>query len=872
MKSVRFITLAIIIVIGNLCSVAPSFAILKGSAPTNQYANACPQLSQNWCVGSDGFTVFTPTVPATPTGSCGSTGTFNGTCVVYIAENGTGTPTTCSIPATGTFSFTTDIGDTNACNYTEAHMALARNNSSDFPLFKRGDCFVDPNVISPCTGIAPTYQTSYGICTAHGITCNWARNGTSAAAPMVIGAYGAYSKPRPRILSANTGFSAISIFGNYIALASLDFSGAELFKDYTNTTYNPGILTATSSVSTGGTSLTLSGSPASSIINSSNVTSWFIIDLDKPTWFSNIASGASLLKLATISGNTVTFAAVGANYNITSGDRIMFQPSVSSGGYFIDPTSFNFAYVEDSLFAGAGIGMQVNGSFTWPNGPQWQLYIRKNVIYDSSSPATRNQGIFLDDTFNPSSTALVEENIVDHSGWRQVDPDCTPGQFLPSKCNGVASTQFYNFYGNPPAQSQNAYNHENCCNATYNRNILTNSQGSGTQIRSGGNLYNNLIYRNQTGATSGGIAHASVASYNTFGDLAYAYVSILTVRGVSGNTLTFDYVPQVLCSTGCGASQTSQPFNASNPSGISQTTNTSFTTNSLANTVTIGGPAISVSIGDTIYFVQTSPAAWGYDINSVSTNNNGTPINAGYPTDAEWNVLTNSILGNYRGGTPVGGFSLAADITASRTTGTKIANNFMMNQAGVGLFDESEIQSVDGNAACSGAVRIGLLGASSWVVGDTLVTSGIQPSSMNANGSFTVASLPDSTHACLSGSTFGAGSWTSGTGVINGGVAFGPNYYYNVGTPISVVPSTYTQTSPQLQAFTPVGTVGCPQALGCPSIEAYDLSIGGDGTLSHFIDGAKANRKGAFDTRYTAAAANFYIRSFTSATMPNPSF
>lgn len=819
-----------------------------------------------WCVGSDGWTVFSPTVGST--GTCtGSASTFNGTCVYYISETGTAaTAAACSVAVTGAFDFTTVPANSAACPYQSTFMNAVRNNSSDFILFKRGDCFADPGLFSPCTSANAPSTNSYGICSSSGTTCQFSKNGASANAPVLIGAYGPLTSARPKFITQNNTVAAQATFGNNLAIVSLDTTLSFGVRDYTNATYNPGIITAASSSGVGATTIILSSVPA--IINSTNAanSAWQVADLDNQGHWVGIGGNRPGIQVNSISGAVLTLqTSITASQTVTAGDRmVLFPNNVGNGGLSFDPIgnqALTLFYVEDCV--GQGIGYQVTGTYTWPNGPQWAIYIRRNEFYQSGTYDLRLQGIFLGDSFNPNSTALIEENVIDHAGWSQVDNDCTVGQFLPSKCNGVASSTLYNFFGNPSNQAHDAYNHENCCSATYQRNILTNAQGTGTQLRSGGYGYNNLIYRNQTGSFSGSIDHAGIVTYNVFGDLTYGYAAVATVTGVSGNTLTFTYLPQVVCSSSSGCAAPSQPFDATNPTGISQTLNTTFTMTN--NTMTINGPAVTVSIGDVIYFVQNGSAAWGFDVQSASTSNNGTSINNAYPTDLEYNVFTNSMLGTYRGGPSVSGDSIIGEIYATRATGSKIANNYIMNQANVGIRDDTQIQSVDGTG-CGGEVRIGLVSASTtgWNVGDTIVTSGIQPSSMNANGSFTVGSI-STPFLCLSGSTFGTGVWTSGTGVINGGVTYSNNFAYNVGTP-----STTTQSTPT--AFTPVNTAGCPQALGCPSIEGYDLSIGGDGTLSHFLDGAKANRKGSWNNAYTAAAANNYIRKYTSSSMPNPGF
>lgn len=862
---------AVLVILASLLLSDVYAGMIHRAANSNPYANACGSQpgGQNWCVGADGWTVFTPTT--TGSGACGATGTFTGTCVIYIAEGGTGTSATCRIAATAGFDFTTTIPDAQACPYTGTNISLARTASSDFLLFKRGDCFMDPGQISPCTGLSAPITNSFGICSGTGgAGCNFARNGTSPSAPLVIAAYGPLANSRPRISTVNTyAFTAQSAFGNNIAVLSLKFDGAYLFQDYTNATYNPGAILSTASSGVGATTVSLASSPSSSIINNTNATLWSLFNFSNPLAMSSVNCQAGV-QISSISGSTITLAnPITANYTVSVGDRILILPrSCENGGLFNVGIALSWFYLEDCEFAGTNPNLQPS-NVTSLSPVTTSFFVRRNVVYDSGAVANKNQGIFLSDSFSTGSKVLVEENLFDHSGWRQFDPDCTPAQFMPAKCGGVASPQLENFYGSPNNQAQNSYDHEDCCFLTYQRNITTNAGGAGVQVRSGGILYNNLSYRNDTAGTGGGIVWPNTATYNVFGDLTGSYSAIMIATGVSGNVLTFAAVPQSLASSQASC----QMFDASNPSGISQTTNTSFTFTT--TTVTIGGPAISVSIGDTIYCTGTggNAAQFGYGADAAQTGGSTIGASTQNNSNVQWNVFPGAMSSTYRGGVN-GAQSLLAGSSLARATGSILSNNFIMNNSATAISDYAEIQNIDGDVSCGGLVRVQVQANSQWKSGDTITISGSLPSSMNANVSTTVSSVigANPIFLCLAGTTFGSGTWTSGSGVINGGISFGPNYYFNVGTPINVLPAGYTQTAPKLQAFTPVGNTGCPQHTGCPSIEGYDLSIGGDGTLSHFLVRAKANRKGTWDTRYTAAQANSYIRSNTSALIPNPSF
>ena len=165
----------------------------------------------------------------------------------------------------------------------------------------------------------------------------------------------------------------------------------------------------------------------------------------------------------------------------------------------------------------------------------------------------------------------------------------------------------------------------------------------------------------------------------------------MAVTGVAGNVLTFSAVPQILNA----AVAACQMFDASNPSGISQTTNTSFTFTT--TTVTIGGPAISVSIGDTIYCTGTgaNAAQFGYDMQAATTGGSTSGAPTQNNSNVQWNVFTGAMSSTYRGGTN-GAQSLIVETSATRATGSVVANNFMMNNSATALSDYSEIQNIDG--------------------------------------------------------------------------------------------------------------------------------------------------------------------------------
>jgi len=926
--------------------------------------DACGSVSptQKWCIDNNplsadyGYTIFSPTVPTT--GLCGATGSADGTCITYISETGTGTLATCRVPATVSFDITYVPPNSAACPYENTYIAGARDASSDFVLFKRDDCFMERDNISPCTGLAASSTNAYGICTSSGRGCAFNRNGASRDAPLYIGAYGPRSGARPRFSAINTSLVfAQNTSGDNIAIQSIHGDGGWLFNDYKNSTYNPGIMVATTGCAgsgtncSGQTSITLPSVIPTNLVNSVNALEWSIFNFSNA---SQILAGSQCtgIRLTNISGTSATaLANIPINWDINVGDRLAILPfNCNVGTISFLGGVLRFNYVEDVRLDGGGIGLNKT-----PGGaPLWDFRIRRNVINGPSGVATRTQGIFLGDSFNAGSTVLAEENTIDHDGWRQNDNDCTPAQFMPAKCNGLAQTTYENYWGNPNNQAQNFYDHEDCCFLTASRNFSANSAANSIQVRAGGIMYNNTLIRNPGGQNMGAINHPNTGTYNVMGDNTASYMMIAEVRNVVGNTLTFDAVPQAIVSTigaamratpaaagsgytngtqtltvlggtctvqpqfsvtvsgnavqswprptlvtagqcntpptnaaatsgggGTGATLTVSytnstgycvPFNASNPTGISQTLNTTFS--HTLTTMTINGPAISAAIGDIIYCVDG--AHFGLEVNSLTTNPGTMPINNAGSSNIQWNIHTGQIRQQYIGKSVELGWGFNAGSSLNRATGVVYANNYVMNlysmNAGQAAFnDYTQIQGVTGTG-CGGLVGITLpQGAvnsvTSWKVGDTVSVAGTLPSSLNAdNPGTTVASVSGNT-ICLAGTTFGTGTWTSGTGLINGGIGWGSgptaNRIYNVAQPVYTPLSASLANIPTPTSFTPVVTSGCPQAAGCPSIEGYAISSGLGNTLPDVLTCAKNNRWGSFDQRCTAAAINNGIRTGT---------
>lgn len=122
----------------------------------------------------NGFTVFTPTVG--DSGTCSnSSGTYNGTCIVYISSSGNDATCQSQIPPV------TASPSTTCLTFTKA-LSLTRNHAADWILFKGGDTITPPATLQ-----------------------GFSLKGKSVQEPMVIGSY-------PNIVPITTSDRAIIDF------------------------------------------------------------------------------------------------------------------------------------------------------------------------------------------------------------------------------------------------------------------------------------------------------------------------------------------------------------------------------------------------------------------------------------------------------------------------------------------------------------------------------------------------------------------------------------------------------------------------------------------------------------------------------------
>lgn len=275
---IYIIIIASILGLNCLAPIPVQAGINHGLAPVsgNPYRNACGTVSasQTWCVGTDGWTVWSGTDPVSPSGTCSnSSGTYNGTCVAWLDNrtaasftahtstnqlfidsgtppiagqtlvmtgvtagttiSGASSPFTLSTsPGTlGTIAATSIYGNDTTC---ASQIKPIGKTSNDWPTLL-------PATVVPCAtplkaqqlmrNAQPdwllyrrdTVNTSIGA-TFTTINGSWAKSGKSDNEPMIVGAYGTGARPlflRTTSGDANQFVATIGLNGRYMTFVSL---------------------------------------------------------------------------------------------------------------------------------------------------------------------------------------------------------------------------------------------------------------------------------------------------------------------------------------------------------------------------------------------------------------------------------------------------------------------------------------------------------------------------------------------------------------------------------------------------------------------------------------------------------------------------
>lgn len=520
-----------------------------------------------------------------------------------------------------------------------------------------------------------------------------------------------------------------------------------------------------------------------------------------------VGAGVNALTVRSVTANSVTLS---ANPQFTSQARpIQFNKPFSQALFSLVGTT-NFLIVEDcKLNFGSMAVMNINYAAPIQN---LDLRIRRNVIVDGYGAIGHGtNGVFLSDNQSPNGKILIEENLVDNVGWN-------------SAIWGAAGNVF----------SHNFYLHDNNPPISFKGNITANASATGAQIRNGGTVYNNLAVGNPIGfVTSPGIqANSTSYSYNV---IAGGSDIILGVRFATAATNIGSKV--VSLDGAISAFVGNLVTNIDNPGSITGTVGSVGPTGIIASAAVASGTrGDGVRSGDRI--AVFSPRAQGITIGpsgTVSpTTNSGTTYPVGsttfyFPTGYE---LPSWIVP----GMTIGVYDKAAFSGAQTTTIASISADRKQLQTTA----PTSMMIVGGSAATGAEQNAFVI----WSPGDD---SHLPPQTVGPNNVFTTSK------------SYYRPSFAIAMASLTRSINASGNFFYNWNvTTANVadygVPASNTFLPSKMNVF---GTNSNPNA----TVEAYDKSIGGPGTVSHFLSQARKQSRDSWDVRYTANAVNNYIRN-----------
>jgi hypothetical protein len=725
-----------------------------GASPVATVTSASNAGSNTWSVGADGWTVFNG---SPGTGTCGnSSSNYTGTCVVYVAN--AGNDANCAaqpLPLTST--------PAHPCATPGKAQTLMRNNHPDWLLLKRGD------------------KWNGGL---NGVNGAWFWNGRSAAEPMLISGYGAGANPLFSTNGVDTScYSTTATRGQFMAIAAID-----CYADYADPT-SPTYLGVTAVGNISAASPTITG-----ITSTKGIAVGYVA----------YGSGINGLIVQSVTADTVTLS---GNPQFTSAQRpIQFNKRLTQAAISVIGTS-NFLIIEGCTLRFGGLVIQ--NSVT-PPVPGVNYRIRRNVILDAYGDIGRGaNGVFLSDNPLTDGQILIEENVVDHSGY---------------------NTSIWGAGGN--VFSHNFYLHDDNPAITFVKNITMEASATGAQVRNGGTIYNNLSVGNPIAFLSNpGIQpNATAYSYNVIADGSDIIIGIRNAIGatsVGNKVLELDGV------------LTSGNFNfvgnsvadLDNPGAIagvvSSVTATSAT---MSVNVAAGKRGDGIKIGDrlAIYASRGQGVVVGpTGTFSPAVNSNG----ATYPVGStvfffdsahplpSW-IVPGMNLGVYQHSSFPGGQTKVASISADRLSLRTV--------------------TASTGAIVGGEQYVFVI----WTDGDQ---SHFPRQTVGPNNIFTTTATLGSASFAFAPQSFSQAINASG------------NYYYNWSIPTQNVVD-YGIASANISVPNKLN-VAASSSYPKATIEAYDAQTGGPGTLAHFVSEVRQQSRTRWNLTYTANAINNYIRT-----------
>jgi len=739
-----------------LAPLAPSVAVPPSAPAAAASVAAVPNAT--WSVNAAGWTVFNG---SPGTGTCGnSSSNYTGTCVVYVAN--AGNDATCAaqpLPVTAT--------PTHPCATATKAQSLLRNNSADWLLFKKGDKW-SGGMSGPGNG-------------------TWSKNGKSAAEPMLISSYGTGARPLFTTAGVDTGcYNTIKTNGQFMAVV-----GIECYVDFADPS-SPTYLGVTASGDISAESRTITGMTSTKGILPG---------------YAAFGSGISGLWVVSVTANSVTLS---GNPTLTSAQRPIQFNKASSQALFSSGGLTNFLTVEDCKFSFGGMIIGNN-----PAAPVsgLNLRIRRDLILDAYTLGRPSNGFFLGDNQLPGGQILIEENIVDHSGYN-------------TSLWGAGGTIY----------SHNFYLHQNNPPITFVRNITSNASATGAQVRNGGTISDNLSIGNPIAFSSnpGVQFNPTTYSYNVITEASDIIAGIRTATGATApgaKVLQMDGVFNGFINNNVA--------DLDNPGAITGlVTSVTATTATMKLDVAAGqrgngvvrGDRLAIYVPRAVGIVIGPTGAFFYDVNTggaiYPSGNNVFHFPSGYPLPS-WVVPGMNIAMPSATAFP-GGKTIVASVSGDRTQLTTSAASVLAFAGGSAETGEEQ-----------GMFVIWKTGDYSHVPQQTIGPNNIFTNSMTS--AFAGAS------AALSLATF------------TQNVSATQNYYYNWSSVVANNVSDLGVSGTNTTVPNPVNLAASTRYPNA-TIEAYDASIGGPGTAAHFLAQARLQSKDSWDVRYTATAANNYIR------------
>lgn len=145
--------------------------------------------------------------------------------------------------------------------------------------------------------------------------------------------------------------------------------------------------------------------------------------------------------------------------------------------------------IEDCSFKSYGTNLNIQGHY----GKASDITLRRSVITDAYDTDHHSQGLYVDNV----NGFTLEENIFDHNGWNS------------AVAGAEATIHNHNVY----------FNYRNW-DVTVRGNVIADAGSHGMQLRSGGDVYNNLFLRNPIGMSFGHVNGSRAVAGGIEGDIS----------------------------------------------------------------------------------------------------------------------------------------------------------------------------------------------------------------------------------------------------------------------------------------------------------------------------------------------------------------